>query len=231
MNLAVAGIHCQLIAGIAQSVQWLGYTLPFDFLYEYRIPLGSTQPPVLWVPGALPLAVKAARSMNLSTHLPQVPRLRICAAISLFPATSFDFYSVGCRFESPPWHYPVWGFQSLSSVTPDRHQDSIILSRSSVVIKCRRCAVQLLRASYPQTHPPGSTTTIPNLIEMHRVADGTSGLSDMAPKGTGNVRECHVTAAPSSRRGACVAYVQVSLTPLRVIVPPTCGFCPHRTWP
>jgi hypothetical protein len=63
-----------------ESRQGLGI---FLFTSASRPPLGATQPPIQWLPGALSLGVK------LTTHLHLVPRSRMHGAISPLPQYAF----------------------------------------------------------------------------------------------------------------------------------------------
>jgi hypothetical protein len=49
----------------------------FPLVFVSRPALGSTQPPVQWVPGVLSPGVKHSRSVMLTTHPHLVPKLRM----------------------------------------------------------------------------------------------------------------------------------------------------------
>jgi hypothetical protein len=57
----------------------------FLFIITYRTALGPTQPPIQWVPGALP----CGRGVKLPTHLHLVPRSRMRGAIPPLPQYAF----------------------------------------------------------------------------------------------------------------------------------------------
>jgi hypothetical protein len=59
----------------------------FHFSISSRPAMGSTQPPIKWVPGA-PSRGLSGRGVNLTTHLQLVPRSRKCGSIHPLPHTS-----------------------------------------------------------------------------------------------------------------------------------------------
>jgi hypothetical protein len=58
----------------------------FPVTSVYRPALGSTQPPVQWVPGVLSPGVKRGRDVTLNTHPPLVPRSRKVGATPIHPS-------------------------------------------------------------------------------------------------------------------------------------------------
>jgi hypothetical protein len=56
----------------------------FHFSISSRPALGSTQPPIQWVPGALSRGY-SGRGVKLTAHLQLVPRSRICGSIYPLP--------------------------------------------------------------------------------------------------------------------------------------------------
>jgi hypothetical protein len=168
--------------------------------------------------------------MNMTTHLPQVPKLRIYGAIPIFPATPFVLYSGGYHFESPPWHYPSRYPQSLHTDTKitlwlvrDRS-----LSNPFQIIRCPN--ISTLCSS--TTKSVVTTNPSPGIHHLDTKFNRNASSSGRHRR---TVRYEFILCAEKKgcRRGTCVACVQVSLTSLCVcvIVPPTCKFCPHRTCP
>jgi hypothetical protein len=60
----------------------------FSIHYASRTALGPTQPPIQWVPGALPVGVKWPEC-EADTQLNLVPRLRMRGGIFLLPQYAF----------------------------------------------------------------------------------------------------------------------------------------------
>jgi hypothetical protein len=88
-------------------------------------PLGPTQPPFQWVPGALSLGV-SGRGVKLTTHFHLVPRLRVSGAIppllqytfmawcSVKAQNNFTFYILHCNAKTSV-------FVSLKTKSSDYH--------------------------------------------------------------------------------------------------------------
>jgi hypothetical protein len=77
-------------AGYGLDDRGVGVRVPveariFYFPVSSRPTLGSTQPPIQWVPGALSSGVKASGGVKLTAHLQLVPRSSKCGSIYPLP--------------------------------------------------------------------------------------------------------------------------------------------------
>jgi hypothetical protein len=138
--IKVCSFFPKVQAGVAQSVQWLGYGLDdrvwfqaragiLFFATAFRPALGPTQPPIQWVPGALSLGVKRPRreADHSSTSIAEVKNARTYTSTPPYVFMAWDLDKHREYSPSPI----LCGFAKRGLRTDNSKTIGVILSRTA----------------------------------------------------------------------------------------------------